>query len=224
MSIIDMKKIADRFESFAGFELLYSHNVSIEELARFYHTGPNDTVKRHCCNISLNGWTVQDVPTFEHLKWSPRCQYVIEASKIRQPLPMKEEQKRRDESGEIFSAKIQETNVGRDVCGWRRENKRFEGKYEPISARRKYGYWSDRMRTFVCYGIGETAGLERSAYFTPTMAVRLVEQGFARIERNVVCFECGISFELNDYNISDILNKHAASSCRLFNKATETMV
>lgn len=52
-----------------------------QELAEngFFYRGVGDGVQCFHCNVALNTWSPDDVPILEHMKWSPRCRFLLEA-------------------------------------------------------------------------------------------------------------------------------------------------
>ena len=58
-------------------------NVPIEQLvcAGFYYSGPGDLVRCAYCNVAIQGWADEDDPLQQHIRVSPRCEFVLKLQK-----------------------------------------------------------------------------------------------------------------------------------------------
>src|SRR5882757_9492585 len=68
-----------RIESYYGWPIPY---INIRELAYsgFFYTGIADVVKCNFCGVELYRWSATDIPSKEHIRWSPKCEFVKELS------------------------------------------------------------------------------------------------------------------------------------------------
>ena len=52
-------------------------DVEMSEAGFFYNHCVSDIVKCFYCGLALDKWMPNDVPIFEHARWSPECGYVL---------------------------------------------------------------------------------------------------------------------------------------------------
>ena len=71
-----MRDYQKRFDTF----LTWDSEAQLEELAedRLFYTGVRDWVKCWYCNGGLRCWEYDDDPCFEHAKWYPLCEYLLQ--------------------------------------------------------------------------------------------------------------------------------------------------
>ncbi|CAB3387124.1 Hypothetical predicted protein [Cloeon dipterum] len=84
---VPMRNIDDvpnyKFEAHRLFSLLknvvHFPHVNIYELAKcgFYYLGGKDKVKCDFCTLEIHGWEQQDNPDEEHLRWNPKCPFML---------------------------------------------------------------------------------------------------------------------------------------------------
>ncbi|CAB3387117.1 Hypothetical predicted protein [Cloeon dipterum] len=72
-----------KFEAHRLFSLLknvdYFPDLNIYELAKsgFYYFGKEDKVRCDFCNLGLHQWKEQEKPDEEHLRWNPKCPFML---------------------------------------------------------------------------------------------------------------------------------------------------
>ena len=72
----DMCDFEIRLDTF----LCWEGEARPDELAisGFFYTGVRDAVTCWCCNGGLRFWENEDDPFFEHAKWYPHCEYLLQ--------------------------------------------------------------------------------------------------------------------------------------------------
>jgi hypothetical protein len=74
---VGFKNIRNRHSSFYGKEHLFPTNIKFFVMAGFYYIGPFDKVKCAWCNGMLYNWEEGDIPSKEHIKHFPKCEYYV---------------------------------------------------------------------------------------------------------------------------------------------------
>jgi hypothetical protein len=71
------KDIRNRHSSFCGKEHFFHINIKFFVMAGLYYIGPYDKVKCAWCNGMMYNWEEGDVPSKEHVKHFPKCEYYV---------------------------------------------------------------------------------------------------------------------------------------------------
>lgn len=64
-----------RLESFINWPLTYISPIAMANNG-FFYLGLGDRVQCNFCNVELCDWTAEDIPTVEHQKHAPYCNFV----------------------------------------------------------------------------------------------------------------------------------------------------
>jgi hypothetical protein len=89
---VGFKNIRNRHSSFYGKEHFFHTNIKFFVMAGFYYIGPFDKVKCAWCNGMLYNWEEGDIPSKQHIKHFPKCEYYVlgkEQSSIQKDFYMK---------------------------------------------------------------------------------------------------------------------------------------
>jgi hypothetical protein len=74
---VGFKNIRNRHSSFSGKEHFFQTNIQFFVMAGFYYIGPFDKVKCAWCNGMLYNWEECDIPSKQHIKHFPQCEYYV---------------------------------------------------------------------------------------------------------------------------------------------------
>ena len=71
------KTFDSRVDSFKWFDRRISfYEPEVFARAGFFWGGTSDHLRCYCCGIGLRNWAFKDVPSDEHLRWSPDCKHM----------------------------------------------------------------------------------------------------------------------------------------------------
>ncbi|KAK3097053.1 hypothetical protein FSP39_005927 [Pinctada imbricata] len=68
-----------RISSYQGFPSHTGQSPRVLAQAGMFYRGYSDRCSCFWCGIGLQNWSIEDDPWVEHARWSPRCQYLIDA-------------------------------------------------------------------------------------------------------------------------------------------------
>ena len=87
----DYSVYKERLDTFKTWPMQMKQSAEEMAQAGLYYTKTGDMCVCFKCNIRLKQWTSYDIPWVEHMKWSPKCEYLLMVGKP--PYPEKSKQK-----------------------------------------------------------------------------------------------------------------------------------
>ena len=75
-----MREVENRIQSFSPYWQGEDSKTYIQALAQagFYYLGARDRVTCWYCNGCLQNWELNQVPWYEHAKWFPGCEFLLQ--------------------------------------------------------------------------------------------------------------------------------------------------